>query len=129
MGLEKDIWTEGRDQLFTLVSLAVPHVCSPVVALLHKMCPFHRRQICANSLWLYFYFTHTLPSKNKNINYIFMYLRILRCLSCSSIYNKANYQPSLKLSKLDEPDIRNTPGEVRTNSCATYSCGPDLMDE
>ena len=41
----------------------------------------HRRKICANSLWLYSYFTQTSPSKNKNINYIFINLQVLRCLS------------------------------------------------
>ena len=31
--------------------------------------------------------------------------------------------PSRKLSKLDEPDMRDTAGEVKTNSWAIYSCG------
>ena len=61
-------------------------VCSPAVALLHKMSPRHRRKICANSLWLHSYVTQTSPSKNKDINYIFTYLRVLRCLSSGSIY-------------------------------------------
>ena len=64
-----------------------PRVCSPAVALLHKKGPCHRRKICANSLWLYFYYTQLSPSKNENINYIFIYLRVLRCLSSSSIYD------------------------------------------
>ena len=37
-----------------------------------KRGPRHRRKIWANSLWLYPYFTQTSPSKNKNINYIFI---------------------------------------------------------
>ena len=36
-------------------------------------------------------------------------------------------QPITKLSKLDEPDIRDTAGEVRT--WAIYSCGPLYMDK
>ena len=40
-----------------------------------------------------------------------------------------NYYPSRKVSKLDEPDIRDTAGEVRTSSLAIYSCGPIHMDE
>ena len=36
----------------------------------------------------------------------------------------ANYQPSRKLSKLDEPDMRDTAGEV-----VMYSRGPLYMDE
>ena len=32
--------------------------------------------------------------------------------------------PSPKLSKFDEPDMRDTAGEVRTNSLATYFYGP-----
>ena len=56
-------------------------MCTPVVALLHKKGSCYRRKICANSLWLYSYFAKTSPSKNKNMNYIFIYLRLLRCLS------------------------------------------------
>ena len=39
--------------------------------------------------------------------------------SCTATYN-----PSGKLSKLDEPDIWDTVGEVRTNSKVMYSCEP-----
>ena len=65
----------------------LPRVCSPTVALLHKKGPRFRRKICANSLWLYSCFTKTSPSKNKNINYIFIYLRVFRCLSSCAICN------------------------------------------
>ena len=41
----------------------------------------------------------------------------------------ATYHPSRKLSKIDESDIRNTAGEVGTNSKVTYSCGPPHIDE
>ena len=41
----------------------------------------------------------------------------------------ATYHPSRKLSKLDEPDMRNTVGEVGTRSKVMYSCGPLHMDE
>ena len=41
----------------------------------------------------------------------------------------ATYYSSRKLSKLDEPDMRETAGEVRTNSWVMYSCGPLHMDE
>ena len=37
--------------------------------------------------------------------------------------------PSRKLSNLDEPDMRDTAGEVGTNLLVTYSCGPLHMDE
>ena len=37
--------------------------------------------------------------------------------------------PSQKLSKLNEPDMRDTAGEVGTNSSVTYSCGPLYMDD
>ena len=39
------------------------------------------------------------------------------------------YHPSRKLSKLDEPDMRDTAGEVRTNSKVMYSSGPHHMDK
>ena len=65
----------------------LPRVCSPVVALIHTKGPRHKRKICANSLGLYSNSTQTSPSKNKNINYIFIYLRGLRCLSRGTIYN------------------------------------------
>ena len=41
----------------------------------------------------------------------------------------ATYHPSRKLSKLDEPDIRDTAGEVGMSSSVMYSCGPLHMDE
>ena len=41
----------------------------------------------------------------------------------------ASYHPSRKLSKLDEPDMRDSTGEVRTNSFAAYSCGSSHIDE
>ena len=41
----------------------------------------------------------------------------------------ATYHPSRKLSKLDEPDTRDTAREVRTNSYAIYSSGPLHMNE
>ena len=46
--------------------------------------------------------------------------------SCS--YTATNH-PSRKLSKLDEPDTRNTAGEIGTSSCVMYSCGSLHMDE
>ena len=79
--------SEGRDLLVTQADLSVPRVCSPSVALLHKKGPRYRRKICANSLWLYSYYSQSSPSKNKNINYIFLYLRVLRCLSSNTRYN------------------------------------------
>ena len=41
----------------------------------------------------------------------------------------AIYHLSRKLSKLDEPDMQDTAGEVGTISYVTYSCGPLHMDE
>ena len=41
----------------------------------------------------------------------------------------ATYYLSPKLSKLDEPDMRDTDGEVGTKSLVTYSCGSLHMDE
>ena len=41
----------------------------------------------------------------------------------------ATYHPSWKLSKLDEPDMRDTGGEVGTSSEVMYSCGPFHMVE
>ena len=88
---------KGRDQLATQTkgetrwslkqTCQLHRVCSPAVTLLHKKGPRHRRNICANSLWLYSYLTQTSLSKNKNINYIFIYLRVFRCLSNGSIYD------------------------------------------
>ena len=36
-------------------------------------------------LWLYPSYTQSSPSKNKSINYIFIYLRVFRCLSSGTI--------------------------------------------
>ena len=59
-----------RDPLVTQGDLSAPRVCSPAIVLLHKKGPRHRRKICANSRWLYSYYTQSSPSKNKNMNYI-----------------------------------------------------------
>ena len=69
----------------TCWSLWHPCVCSPAVALLHKNGPRHRRKIWANNLWLYSYFTQMSPSKNKNINYIFISLRVF--FVCPAVQN------------------------------------------
>ena len=39
------------------------------------------------------------------------------------------YYPTRKLSKLDEPDMQATAGEVRMNSLVMYSCGPLHTDK
>ena len=54
--------------------------------------PRHRRKKCAMSRLLYSYSTQSSPSKNKNINYILIYLRVFRCLSSSPICNTYNCQ-------------------------------------
>ena len=78
--------SEGRETLVTQADLSAPRVCPPTVALLHNRGPRHRRKICANSLTGCIpTFTQSSPSKNKNMNYIFIYLRALRCLSSSAI--------------------------------------------
>ena len=46
----------------------------------------------------------------------------------SSIYT-ATYHPSRKLSKLNEPDTRDTAEDVGTSSQGMYSCGPLHMHE
>ena len=38
------------------------------------------------SLWLYSYYTQSSTLKNKNTNYIFIHLRVLRCLVSGAIY-------------------------------------------
>ena len=48
------------------------------------------------------------------------YTRMLRAVFNKSLQNSsytATYHPSWKLSKLNEPDMWDTVGEVRTNSC------------
>ena len=77
---------EGREPLITQADLSAPRECSPTVALLHKKGPRYRRKICANSLRLYSNYTQSSPSKNRNINYISIYLRVLRYLSSGAIF-------------------------------------------
>ena len=65
--------------------------------------------------------------------YIYIYMEIYRTSpGGNTLQNNsctATYYPSRKLSKLDEPDMRDTAGEVRTNSEVIYSCGPLHMDK
>ena len=80
--------SEGGDPLVPQADRPAPRVCSLAVAQLHKKSPCQRRKICANSLWLYSYYSQTSPSKNKNIDYTFIDLRVFRCLSSGSVYDK-----------------------------------------
>ena len=59
------------------------------------------------------------------------YTRMLRAVLNKSWNSSctATYHPSRKLSKLDEPDMQDTAGEIRKNSKATYSRGPLHTDE
>ena len=85
-GRSTGLSSEERDLLVTQADLSAPRVCSPAVALLPKNGPRNRRKICMTSLGLYSYYTQPSLSKNKNMHYIFIYLRVLRCLSSASIY-------------------------------------------
>ena len=54
---------------------------------------------------------------------LFLYSKLQHPQSSSCT---VTYHPS---RKLDEPDMRDTAGEVGTNSKVMYSCGPLHMDE
>ena len=84
--------TKGKGPLVSQADLSAPRMCSPTVVLLHKKGPRHRRKICVNSLWLYSYYTQSLLSKNKDINYIFIYLQVLCCLLSSAIYYRKTFR-------------------------------------
>ena len=73
--------SEGRDTCGSLKQTC--HACSPTVALILTKGPSHRRNICANSDCIST--SHTSPPKNKNINYLFKYLRVVRNFSSGSI--------------------------------------------
>ena len=80
--------SKGGDPLATQADLSAPPcVFSSCCTTLQKS-PCHRRKTCVNSLWLYSYFTQMSLLKNKNINYVFIYLWVLRCLSIGTICNK-----------------------------------------
>ena len=84
--------SKGRDPLVFQADLSPPRVCSPAVELLHKKGPRHGRKICASFLWLDSYYTQSSLTKDKNINYILINLRVLHCLSNGSIYDStSNY--------------------------------------
>ena len=95
---------EGRDPLVTQADMSAPRVCFPAVALLHKKGPHHKRKIYGNHLLLYSYYTQSLPSKNKNIHYIFIYLGVLRCLSSGAIYDN-NRQLDMPLKSINQLKI------------------------
>ena len=71
----------------------LPSVWFPAVAQIHRKGLRHSRKLCVNSLslslslWPYAYFPQTSPSKNKNINYVLIYQRDIRCLSSGTIYS------------------------------------------
>ena len=86
--------SEGRDPLISQADLSAPRVCSPTVAQLHKKGSRHRRKICAEYFWLYSYYIQSSPSNNKNINYIFTFLRVFRCLSSGPICDNCSCNTS-----------------------------------
>ena len=96
-----------RDQVVTQAGMSAPQVCSPAVAQLHKKGPRHRRKICTNSLWLYSYYTQSPPL--KNINYIFIYLRVLRWLSRGTIRDRVS-----SWCNCESPGLRKRSKWVRT---------------
>ena len=77
--------SEGRDPLVTQADLSTPLCVFSSRCTTSQKNPRHRRKICANSLWMYSYYTQSSPSKNENRNYIFIYLRVFRCLSSGTI--------------------------------------------
>ena len=99
-------------------------MCSPAVALLHKKGPHHRRKIFANSLWLYSYYTQSSLSKNKNINYIFIYLRVLHCLSSRSIYGIRGYCSKSDISVVfnDVHKMKRSFFQAAVTSILLYGC-------
>ena len=81
---------------------------------------------------------HVLAFSNLEFSWLFLKVILVICLPLHRILlintlqnsrYKVAYHPSWKLSKLDEPDMRDIAGEVRTCSLAIYSCGPLPMDE
>ena len=78
----------GRDPQVTQSNLSAPPcVFYGRLSNIHKGSLPQTKDMRDLSLWLYSYFTQTLPSKNDNLNYNFIYLRGLHCLSSGTIYD------------------------------------------
>ena len=75
------------------------HVCSPVVVLLHKKGPRHRRKICANYLRLYSYDIQSSPSKNRNIKYVYISMSPSLFVQRSNIRQYSAFPYALSLLK------------------------------
>ena len=121
--------SEWRDLQVTRANMSC--VFSSRFTISQKVSP--GRKICANSLSLYSYYTQSSPSKNKNINYIFIYLRVFRCLSSSSVSNtslacKPLHHPRCTYLKhiiiyealcfdVVQGQLNGAPNETRTPSC------------
>ena len=86
-GRSAGLSSEGRDPLVTQADRSAPPcVFSGRRNTSQKESLPQKKDMWELSLWLYFYYTLLLSSKNKNISYIFKYLRVLRCLSSGAIY-------------------------------------------
>ena len=92
-------------------------------------------QAAVVSILLYGYTTWTLTKRMKK-KLDGNYTRMLRAMLNRSWRQHPTKQqmyghlpPITKLSKLDEPDTRNTAGEVGKSSQVMYSCEPLPMDE
>ena len=105
---------EGRDPLVTQADLSALRVCSPAPAQLHKKGLRHRRKIRANSFWLYSYFTQTSPSKNKNINYMFIYQRVLGFFLSLRVFGLLSSSLLLFPQRFDRCVLQPSSGVCRT---------------
>ena len=97
--------SEGRDTLVTQADLSAPH---PRVFLgrrttLQEGSPPQKKDMCELSLT-------SSPSKNKNINYIFIYLRVFRCLSSGMICDKIS--GCSKLAQMEYNTMHDWLGKV-----------------
>ena len=87
--------TKGRDPLVTQENLCV---FSSRRTTSQKGSLPQKKDMC--ELSLHSYFTQTSLSKNKNINYIFIYLRVFCCLSSSAIHYTKYYLNYLQHEQL-----------------------------
>ena len=87
----------------------LPRMRFPAVTLFHKK-GLATEERYMRILWLYSYFTRTLLSNNKNINYIFIDLGVFRWLSSGSMYENT--------SKVDVSNIWNYEEVIKKNDFA-----------
>ena len=139
-GLKAEIqWSLKRRGRGSLVSQAkgenhwsLKQTCQLLVCVLRLSHYFTKRVLATEERYMRILsdciptYTQSSPSKNKNINYIFIYLRVFRCLSSGSIYYNRSHNRAPDLLSWEIPmALRKV--YIRKSIIRNAACNPEQV--